>query len=142
MSKAGELSGPLPCFRCGECCRRFQVLLNPDDVRRLADYLGISITEFSGRYADPRWPDENKVLVRHTEEGCPFLQGRGREFRCAVHPVKPVACRDWAASYTQPECRRGLERFWGITPGTEGKWQGSPEALQEFRSLLEYYRGA
>jgi Fe-S-cluster containining protein len=46
--------------------------------------------------------DEDRIRWR---ERCPFLEGDGR---CAIHPVRPLACRS-LSSLDAEECRRALQ---------------------------------
>ncbi len=131
-----ERLSDIACFRCGECCRRYQVLLERAEVQRLADHLRISPDEFIEQYADPRWPGTDKHLMRQVEGNCPFLRGGDREFLCAVHEMKPRPCREWAAALSRPECRRGLENYWQLTVNSAGEVQGAPENIQSFRDFL------
>lgn len=131
-----RLPEPLPCFRCGECCRRYQVLLEQGEAERLADYLGLSVRELKDRYTDDRWPGKDKFLLRQGETGCPFLQQQGREFLCAIHNVKPQACRDWTAGIDRRECREGLSAYWGLAFNAEGEIEGEPDIIREFQDFI------
>ena len=135
MNDVERFSG-VPCFRCGECCRRFQVLLERAELQRISNYLHISSEEFVDRHADTRWPGENNWLVKQENGNCPFLQGTAKEHLCAVHEVKPRACRDWAASFEHTECRRGLKTYWHLDINSDGALLGTPEDLGEFREYL------
>jgi Fe-S-cluster containining protein len=130
----------ITCFRCGECCRRYQAPFNRLEAARLADYLDLSLEDFLTAHADPRWPGVDSFLVKHQGGGCRLLRQQGREYLCAVHEVKPQACRDWAASFSQPECRRGLKEHWGLTVGEDGEPQGAPEDTEAFKEYQAYYR--
>lgn len=124
------------CFRCGECCRRYQVLLDCSELESLAKHLKISAEEFRAQYADLRWPGEDKCLIRRADDGCPFMRGENKEYLCTVHTQKPQPCRDWAASLDKPECRQGLKKFWQLAVDSTGHLQGTPEDIRAFHSFL------
>jgi len=124
------------CFRCGECCRRYQVLLDHGEETRLAEYLDLSPESFRMQYADTRWPSADKCLVRHVDGGCPFLRIKERDHLCTVHSVKPQPCRDWAADLAKPECIRGLKEVWGLSVDDAGHLNGTPEDIHTFQVFL------
>ncbi|MCL2149409.1 MAG: YkgJ family cysteine cluster protein [Dehalococcoidia bacterium] len=126
----------LICFRCGECCRRYQVLLDRTGIALLSKHMGLSTEDFRRRYADPRWPGTNTCLVQQINGSCPFLRGEGREFLCTVHLNKPQPCRDWAASPAKLECQRGLQKLWKLTVDSSGHLQGMPEDISAFQGFL------
>jgi Fe-S-cluster containining protein len=128
----------IPCFRCGECCRRYQVLLERVEVEQLADYRHVSPEDFIALHADRRWPGSNKWLVKQLEGCCPFLRGDDKEFLCAVHEVKPRACREWAASLEHPECRRGLKNYWHLEVGRGQELHGTEKDIKEFEKFLNH----
>jgi Fe-S-cluster containining protein len=133
------LPEPLQCFRCGECCRRYQVLLEKGEAESLAEYLGLKLPELKELYTDTRWPGRDKYLLRQGETGCPFLRQQGREFLCAVHEIKPQSCRDWTPGLDRRECREGLMGYWGLTTNPRGEIEGPAEKIKEFQDFL---RGA
>ncbi len=130
----------IACFRCGECCRRYQVLLDRAEAERLAHHLRVPLNEFLAKFADPRWPGVNSYLLRHNEGGCPFLRQRGDEFLCAIHRIKPRSCRDWTADLCRRECQRGLAGRWRLTVDNDGELAGAPEDIRAFWDFQERYR--
>jgi Fe-S-cluster containining protein len=138
-------SGPAPepdffntCFRCGECCTRYQVLLDREEMERVAGFLGISVRCLISDYTDFRWPVPGKFLLRHRDNGgCIFLVHQGKEALCSVHVAKPNACRDWAPGRSRKECSQGLARVWGLVATEEGDLCGPEHNRQAF---LEYLR--
>ena len=130
---------PFVCFRCGECCARYQVLLDPDEARCIADNLGISPGIFIERYTDQRWKSAERFLVSQHNGACVFLQRtkNNNVTTCSIQRVKPVICRKWAAGIYRRECREGLARYWKITVGHTGLLEGSRERLRDFYAFIE-----
>jgi len=78
------------CLRCGECCTRYQVLLEEFEIEQVAGYLGITVEKLKEKYTDPRWPVPGKFLLRHRDKGgCIFLVYQGKQALCSVHIAKP-----------------------------------------------------
>jgi len=138
-------SGPVPesafstaCFRCGECCTRYQVLLDEFEIGQVAGYLGISSEKLKADYTDPRWPVPGKFLLRHRDNGgCIFLVHHGKEALCSIHIAKPKACRDWTPALSRKECSQGLARVWGLAANENGELCGAGHDKQTF---LEYLK--
>jgi Fe-S-cluster containining protein len=98
---------PIPCFRCGICCTRYQPPLSPNDIEDIAAALRISRSECLSGYA-LKVPIKEGYLLRRTAEGCVFLaRDADGKARCTIHPSRPRACRDWTPSLVRPECREG-----------------------------------
>ena len=129
---------PSVCFRCGECCTRYQVLLDSAEMERVADFLGISIKKLTAEYTDPRWPVPGKFLLKHRDnDGCIFLIHRGKEALCSIHIAKPNTCREWTPALSRKECSRGLLRAWGLTVNENEDICGSE---QNKSALAEYLK--
>lgn len=124
---------PSACFRCGECCTRYQVLLEPAEMQQIAGFLGIGIEKLKAEYTDPRWPVQGKFLLKHRDNGgCIFLIHRGKEALCSIHVAKPRACRDWSPSLSRKECSQGLSRVWGVTANENGDFCGTAQDMAAF----------
>jgi Fe-S-cluster containining protein len=126
------------CFRCGECCTRYQVLVERDEIDGMSGYLGIKPSDFLRDYTDTRWPVPGKSLLRHRDNGgCIFLVLRGREALCSVQSVKPKPCRDWAPALSRKECRQGLARVWGLALNEKDELCGTEHDKAVFLEYLE-----
>jgi len=135
---AGKEEPPISCFHCGECCKRYQVLLDDGEIERIADYLGMSQKQLKQEHTDPRWPVPDRYLLRHWESGgCTFLVQRGKEALCSIHVVKPNACRDWAPALSRKECGQGLARVWGLSVNAAGDICGADSNKQAFQEFLK-----
>jgi Fe-S-cluster containining protein len=81
------------CFNL--CCRNLNFFLNPYDVIRLKQNLGISSSEFIEQYTDiimrpgHHFPDVLLRMADNEEKTCPFLTADG----CRVYSDRPHTCR-------------------------------------------------
>lgn len=98
----------IPCHRCGVCCRRWQPLLSRPEAERLAQHLGLTLEVFLAEYTRPYPLEEDAHLLDQRDGGCVFLRVEDGQAACAVHEVRPQACRDWDASLRRDECLDGL----------------------------------
>lgn len=102
---------PIPCFRCGVCCTRYQPPLAPEDIDNIGSALGISRAKCISRYA-VKVPTKEGYLLKRTEQGCVFLAWNvDIRATCTIHPARPKACREWTPSLSRPECREGLAKL-------------------------------
>jgi len=102
---------PIPCFRCGICCTRYQPPLTAEDIDNIASALGISRSKCLSKYA-VKVPIKEGYLLKHTEKGCVFLAwDEDGKARCTIHPSRPKACREWTPSLSKPECLEGLAKL-------------------------------
>lgn len=105
---------PIPCFQCGVCCMKWQPLLSPGEIRRLAADLGLSSRTFRRRYIRP-YPLRRGwgMLTTGATGGCVFLAfAQGRSF-CTIYAHRPAVCREWGAGLDKRECVTGLARMGG-----------------------------
>lgn len=73
------------CNRCRHCCTNKKIQVNPYEIARIADRLGIPTTEFIERFTA-----ENGSFLKFTDRGsCTFLGPEG----CTVHSDRPLVCR-------------------------------------------------
>lgn len=101
------------CLRCGTCCRKHQAILNDEEARKIALFLGISLEKWVKQYADARWGSSRNYLIQHNDSGCVFLENKGNLTSCKIHEVRPACCRDWVPGPDHKECREGLARLAG-----------------------------
>ena len=112
------------------------MLLASDEIERLASFTSLTPAVFRSRYEDDRWPGKENCLVRKKDDSCPFLEENGKEYLCAVHAIKPQACRNWEAAPSKPECQRGLKKIWQLTINGCGQLEGTPDAIRVFLTFL------
>jgi Fe-S-cluster containining protein len=137
-----QTAGPffIPCLRCGECCTKYQVRVDLNEVAGLADGLGMSVEDFIEAYADKRWPGERSFLVRQENGHCIFLSAGVDDSGmagCRIHPFKPASCREWDSSLSRPECRTGLMKIMGVLPGQSSGVVSPEEGKELFQRHLE-----
>lgn len=101
-------SSPIPCFQCGVCCERWQPLLSPEEVRRLAADLKLTTRTFNRRYTRP-YPITRgyRQVITNQRGGCIFL----KDAACSIYERRPQVCRDWQAGLDKRECLEGLKRL-------------------------------
>jgi len=102
---------PIPCFRCGICCTRYQPPLTTEDIENIASALGISLSQCISRYTRKASIKEG-YLLKHTKKGCLFLAwDADGKARCTIYSSRPKACREWTPSLAKPECLEGLAKL-------------------------------
>jgi Fe-S-cluster containining protein len=125
------------CMRCGECCTRYQVLLDEFEVEQVAGFLGITTEKLKTEYTDPRWPVPGKFLLKHRDKGgCIFLVYQGKQALCSIHMAKPKACRDWTPALSRKECSMGLARVWGLAANENGDLCGAESDIKAFTEYM------
>ena len=97
------------CRRCGNCCRMYQTTIQPSEIERIADYLGINVFDFRNEFLING--DDGYVFPAP----CPMLQENGE---CRIQEVKPEECRGFP--YTdrpgRMESLYGVMEYAGICP--------------------------
>ena len=128
-----------PCFCCGVCCSDYQPHLDRAEAQLIADRLGVSLQQFFKECTDPRWPGIDTHLLLHKDGMCLFLEKKEgiNKWLCRIHDFKPAACREWAAGLEKQECRKGLQRHWGLSVDNSGKLTGTSEDLAGFLNFLK-----
>lgn len=113
MEHADPTGHEVPCYRCGVCCVKWQPLLGPAEIRRLAGDLGISVRTFKRRYTRPYPIRRGWHQVVRGPVGCVFLDMTDGSATCSIHAIRPQVCRDWQAGLDRRECLQGLREFPG-----------------------------
>jgi Fe-S-cluster containining protein len=127
------------CIRCGVCCKKYQPFLSLEEAQLIADKLGVSGPDFKAEYADPRWPFDHSILLRHRNGACSFLKEDGsiRQSLCFIHGFKPACCRDWESRMDRADCREGLKAVWDLEIDISGQICGKVQKLEEFSRFLQ-----
>ena len=111
------------CHACNRCCHDKIIKVNPYEVARLGDNLGLSTTEFLTRYTTA-----NGTTLKQTDLGaCVFLTAQG----CGVHRDRPLVCRLYPLG--RKVSADGAETFREVMPHpeTEGIY-GRQGTVQDF----------
>lgn len=78
----------IDCLECANCCKTISPSVTDTDVRRLASFLKMKMSEVIDNYL---LPDQDEDFVfRNTP--CPFL---GEDNYCSVYEARPRACREY-----------------------------------------------
>jgi Fe-S-cluster containining protein len=130
------------CIRCGVCCKKYQPFLSLADTQEIADKLGVGWQQFKAEYADPRWPADDSILIRHRNGACPFLQTKDdiRQALCIIHSFKPLCCREWESRLEKADCREGLKAIWDLEIDSNGRVSGQDTQLDKFAAFLQSLR--
>jgi Fe-S-cluster containining protein len=84
---AGMEGGFPYCEKCGECCRKMDLIaLTLEDIENLMKVLGSKAFDYI-RKEEGRW------YIKGTPP-CPFLNGN----RCSIYPIRPLVCRQFPLS--------------------------------------------
>ena len=81
------------CERCGKCCEETGLPWDPYRSRKIAKFLGVSVSQLIERYygkitSDGKhWESEED---RRTP--CPFLKSEGIQKSCIIYPVRQEPC--------------------------------------------------
>ena len=75
------------CTTCAHCCSTLQVVVDKQDILRLAKRLRTTPKQFSQKYI--RVDEGTSVFAT---QPCPFL---GEDKRCTVYEDRPQACQDY-----------------------------------------------
>jgi len=118
------------CGRCGNCCSGPDgvVRYTPDELKTMADHLGILPFEFVDRYTRED-EDGRRTLTEvpgSNGRDCVFLERDSSDRAlCSIHVVRPQQCRTWPfwpENLTAPgrwdEIAKGCA---GVAAGIEGR---------------------
>ena len=83
-----DIARQIDCCSCANCCKEVSPRLSVEDVRQLADYLGILPAELT---AAPLRPVEVDATYFFRQKPCPFLRAN----RCTVYEARPHVCRSF-----------------------------------------------
>ena len=94
----------IACVRCGACCRQpGDVRLQDDEIVTIAQYLRLTIQDFTSIYTRLCANRSGLILAESTDGACIFLH----DTLCRIQDVKPRQCRDYPATWHIP----GEEQF-------------------------------
>ena len=83
---------PFECAMCGKCCSQRLILLNTDDVFRMADHFKMLVPQFMDKYgvvfATTGSSKAPRLYLQIIGDACPFFDNG-----CSIHEIKPLMCR-------------------------------------------------
>ena len=98
----------MPCLRCGVCCRKWQPLLDDEEVAAVAGGLGIPLDIFRRDHIETYPVKANIYVFKRIGKACSYLKYEGSTASCAIHSFRPQACRNWTPDLSRKECQEGL----------------------------------
>lgn len=78
----------IDCTQCANCCKTVSPLFRKEDIRRIAQHLGMKATEFVATYLQAD-EDGDRFLK---SVPCSFL---GEDNRCKIYEVRPRDCAEY-----------------------------------------------
>ncbi|MBZ5585921.1 MAG: YkgJ family cysteine cluster protein [Acidobacteriia bacterium] len=120
---------------CTACCRQQGfVYLSEPDLRRIAEFLGVTPAAFEKQYVY-RTRKRLRLRVPRASQ-CYFLGEAG----CAIHPVKPAQCRIFPFWPELLESRREWRKTARYCPGmNQGPLVHIEVAREQAREMREAY---
>lgn len=130
------------CNNCKRCCHDKLIQVNPYEVTRLAQQLGVSTGDFARDCLE-----DNVYLKRRANGACIFLDTGG----CNVHPNRPMVCRiyplgrhvagDGSESFTHLDPHPQSEGRYGLDKTVQDylEQQGAPEYMAAADRYLELF---
>lgn len=103
------------CIRCGACCRwEGDVCLTNEDIRAIAEYLGMGESAFINTYCRLQRNRQGLSLIDAGDGACIMLENNA----CRIQGVKPQQCRDFPHKWNFPgwerrcpgACQQGKEQ--------------------------------
>jgi Fe-S-cluster containining protein len=87
------------CQRCSACCRwPGDVRLDPDELSRIARFLGLSDENFIENFTRLRSNRQGLSLTENPHHECIMLEGNS----CRINPVKPAQCEGFPNKWSFP----------------------------------------
>ncbi|MDR0490439.1 MAG: YkgJ family cysteine cluster protein [Oscillospiraceae bacterium] len=106
-----ELFDGYDCCKCANCCKAYSIVLDNDEVKRTASFLGLSESDFVAEYLIDAGADDEKPY-KFKEKPCLFLCDDGR---CRIQDCKPDAC----AGYPFTDQPDRLSSMYGVIEHAE-----------------------
>lgn len=111
-SSSARRLGLKSCQRCGYCCMFMTCVPRPDEIAPIAEFFGLTSTEFVQKYMVIDKFVESNYILRFAKEGQEDITGKHfpeeRWFdrgyciffdkdskACKIHPVRPQDAREW-----------------------------------------------
>jgi Fe-S-cluster containining protein len=139
------------CQRCGICCT-WPPGINPNELARMSEFLGISRDEFFNKYTETVKHPEYGLKVKIVKKGghCVFLKREDGKASCSIYEAKPAQCRGLplfayadVSGDVDPERCYKLSVCKGVDKGPEhtvSDWIKKNRLIKDFQEELEYLR--
>ncbi len=136
------------CILCGECCRRYWITVNLDDLARIYSRLGLLPSQVSALYPKtvaggwdyPSLQVEGGeyylVLRKKLDGACIFTKWEGGRLACSIHDYRPLSCRYYPFIY-RAEGIASFELFSGAVGYCPGVGRGNYHDLSGEASVVE-----
>ena len=94
------------CQRCNACCKwPGDVRISEGETAVIANFMGLSESDFIARYTRLRTNRTGLSLVEKENHECVMLENGG----CRIHPVKPSQCAGFPNKWNFPGWREICE---------------------------------
>lgn len=88
---------------CAECCSGYEPFVSRDDVRRIAEHLGLTYDEVLEEYivqrpsADKHYVGWVRKVTDDVADACVFLKGtKSGKYYCGIYAARPGDCREFS----------------------------------------------
>jgi len=81
-----KISSEIDCKTCRNCCKELSPVLDEEDIKKLSEGLGISVTQFKDQYLIKDKEEEGKFIFN--KKPCPFLKNN----ECSCYTYRPKDC--------------------------------------------------
>ena len=78
----------IDCLKCGNCCKTSKPILKNSDIKRIAEFLQISVKETKEKYLEQ--DEDNDWMINALP--CPFLN---TDNSCQIYSARPKACQNF-----------------------------------------------
>lgn len=77
------------CLTCANCCRNYSPIIEPEEIGKLSETIGITAAELFEHYVEM---DEDGDFV-FKRQPCPMLNLENN--KCSIYDDRPKACREY-----------------------------------------------
>jgi Fe-S-cluster containining protein len=122
----------IDCTACANCCRHTEVTLSDFDIAAIAEHLRLAPADVIRQYTVSDPEDSAGRVLRHTKDGCIFLDGT----LCMVYEARPRACRDF------PHLGSGVRSLGSRLPSVFKRASICPivyNVLESYKKLIGYH---
>ncbi len=119
------------CKKCGHCCQHGTGFLVPEDIPKIAEFLGVSEKEFQDKYLEPVTKFNTTLFrPRSIKQDKPYGVCVFFHKECTIHPVKPIHCRIGNCNEHGEELSIWFDLNYFVNPD-------DPQSIREWKICLE-----